>query len=429
MSPHLSSNGVTHLKDALDKLSSNFPGCFLTVVSPTEVIFNYQTGPFDVLQRETSPSVDGNTIIWASSVTRFVVSFAYLQLVDQGLIALDTPMSKFSPELESISRQILRGFDEQGDPIFEPSIRAITLRDMLNGTSGFDAEYGAIIKQWKAIPGHEKGFINTCKAESLIHTPPTGQPGEVWKYGSSNDWLSLLFPRIAHQELEEYLQEHVFRPLAIQTASFYPHDDPNLVGRIMPLRWITRTDSDGKHEFEPWTGQQGSHFLPTGRANIEYPTGGAALYASPADIATLLQNVLAGHLGVSENFTPLLKPETYRLLLSPDLEGPQVIGVDDMLNAYFHFLEEEKDIFLTTDDVSVTLGSVPMIVGKERKGGWGRRPGSAGWGGAAGTDFYIDPATGIAVVFSTQLLPGSGPVVKGSKKIIERALFEALEQK
>lgn len=32
-----------------------------------------------------------------------------------------------------------------------------------------------------------------------------------------------------------------------------------------------------------------------------------------------------------------------------------------------------------------------------RRGGWGRHAGSVGWGGAAGTDYWMDPESGIAV--------------------------------
>ncbi|OJJ47255.1 hypothetical protein ASPZODRAFT_132230 [Penicilliopsis zonata CBS 506.65] len=431
--PRLLSKGVAHLQAAVDKLSSKFPGCFLVLTSPEEVLFNYQSGPLDVLSRETSSPVDENTIIWLSSATRFIVSLAYLQLVDRGLIELDTPMRKFSPELEEVSKRVLRGFDNDGQPIFEPSTGNITLRQMLNGTSGFDAEHTAAVNQWKAIPGNDRGLLNSCKAESLIYTPPCTQPGEVWRYGPNNDWLSYIFPAVAHQDLEEYLQQNIFHPLGIQSASFYPHDSPDLVGRVMPLRWLANKTADGQLQFEEWTGQQAVHFLPKGRKNIEYPTGGAGLYSTATGMALILQNILAGFLHETNSrplptgFTPLLSPTQYRLILSPDLELSQLAGMEGVLNGYFDLSKEEGDRFLTVENVNCNLGGLPMITGKDRKGGWGRRPGSAGWGGAAGTDFYIDPATGIAVFYSTQLLPGSGPVVKGSKKIIERAVFEALE--
>lgn len=33
----------------------------------------------------------------------------------------------------------------------------------------------------------------------------------------------------------------------------------------------------------------------------------------------------------------------------------------------------------------------------KRRGGWGRKKGSVGWGGAAGTEYWIDPKSQIAV--------------------------------
>jgi len=34
-----------------------------------------------------------------------------------------------------------------------------------------------------------------------------------------------------------------------------------------------------------------------------------------------------------------------------------------------------------------------------RREGWGREAGSCGWGGAAGTEYWIDKKTGVAVSF------------------------------
>lgn len=76
-----------------------------------------------------------------------------------------------------------------------------------------------------------------------------------------------------------------------------------------------------------------------------------------------------------------------------------------------------------------------------RRGGWGRRKGSVGWGGAAGTDYWIDPESHIAVsvgklergkklkaqcVFTTQMLPGRHPHIIKAKEEIEKAVYEAL---
>lgn len=48
----------------------------------------------------------------------------------------------------------------------------------------------------------------------------------------------------------------------------------------------------------------------------------------------------------------------------------------------------------------------------QRREGWGRLAGSVGWGGAAGTEYWMDPKSGIAV--------GLPPVDVHSSQIADR---------
>lgn len=64
--------------------------------------------------------------------------------------------------------------------------------------------------------------------------------------------------------------------------------------------------------------------------------------------------------------------------------------------------------------------------GKGQKAGWGRNPGSVGWAGAAGTEYWMDERAGIAVVLTTQLLPVSSKAVAAMKERLERVIYEEL---
>lgn len=128
------------------------------------------------------------------------------------------------------------------------------------------------------------------------------------------------------------------------------------------------------------------------RADIEYPTGGSGLYATASDYARLLQNILIGYqryassIAPPKDFSPILSLESYNRILSPDLAASQIGSLAAMMNGYFNLSSDEGDTLIGAEDVSVGLGDLPIYTGKERKGGWGRCSGSAGWGGAAGTD-------------------------------------------
>src|SRR5207253_4432667 len=66
-----------------------------------------------------------DAIFWIASMTKSLTSTAVMILVDEGKLSLDTPASKWLPELDKVK---VAG----GRALFRP----ITLRDLLSHTSG-----------------------------------------------------------------------------------------------------------------------------------------------------------------------------------------------------------------------------------------------------------------------------------------------------
>ena len=87
----------------------------------------------------------------------------YLQLVDRGVLTLETDMRPLFKPLGDASARVLTGFDEEGQPLFKPNSTPITLSQMLNQTSGFGKEFGEIVSGWKKVTTVGKGFVNSCK--------------------------------------------------------------------------------------------------------------------------------------------------------------------------------------------------------------------------------------------------------------------------
>lgn len=61
------------LQQTLDELAQTLPGCFLTVVSPTETLFNGWSGSFDKLDPQ-SREVNGEDVMWFASTTKLITS-------------------------------------------------------------------------------------------------------------------------------------------------------------------------------------------------------------------------------------------------------------------------------------------------------------------------------------------------------------------
>lgn len=120
----------------------------------------------------------------------------YLQLVDRGVVTLDTDMTSLYPPLKQAASKILLGI-EDGKPRFEDNSKPVTLLQMLNQSSGFGMEFGEKVQAWKKVADKGTGFVNSCKKvrhsslysclsqENLIHTPITFSPGTSYQYGNS----------------------------------------------------------------------------------------------------------------------------------------------------------------------------------------------------------------------------------------------------
>ncbi len=74
-----------------------------------------------------SPAFATYSMQWVASMTKLLTAICALQLVEDGTWGLDDDMCPLLPDLDAL--QILRGFDESGQPILEDKPKpGITLR-------------------------------------------------------------------------------------------------------------------------------------------------------------------------------------------------------------------------------------------------------------------------------------------------------------
>jgi methyl acetate hydrolase len=62
-------------------------------------------------------------------MTKLVTSVAAMQLVEHGLLKLDSDLGEIVPELSHLD--VLKGFDEHGAPIFVKQKKPLTLRSVV----------------------------------------------------------------------------------------------------------------------------------------------------------------------------------------------------------------------------------------------------------------------------------------------------------
>jgi CubicO group peptidase (beta-lactamase class C family) len=77
---------------------------------------------------ESVESTETDALHYIASATKLVTTVAVMQCVEKGLLDLDANIAKVLPEWEN--PQVLTGFEEDDRPIFRPSTKPMTLRQV-----------------------------------------------------------------------------------------------------------------------------------------------------------------------------------------------------------------------------------------------------------------------------------------------------------
>jgi len=369
------------------------PGVVAVAASGSEVIYQGAFGKRDLSKPDAMTT---DSVFWIASMTKAVTTAAAMQLVEQGKLALDAPISKLLPDLAS--PQVLEGFDTKGEAKLRPAKGAITLRQLMTHTAGFcydmwNGDMGTYLTK-AGIPG-----IITCQ-NAALKTPIASDPGTRWEYGTNIDFVGKAVEAVSGKKLDAYLRDHVFAPLGMNDTGFKVTDSmrKRLVG-------MHARGADGKLEIFPFELEQ----------NPEFHMGGGGLYGTAGDYIKFTQMILNKGRG---NGNQVLKSETVATM------GQNHIGdlvVTKMTSAAPPY----------TNDVDLYPGMVKKwglsFLINTAKTPEGRSPGSLAWAGLANTYFWIDPARNVAGVILMQVLPFADGKCLEAFAGFERGVYAGLD--
>jgi len=333
-----------------------------------------------------------DTVVWIASMSKAITSVAAMQLVEQGRIGLDEPLSDRLPELAGI--QVLEGFDDAGAPRLRPPRRPITLRHLLTHTAGFtydiwNQDMGRY-QQYAAVPG-----IIECKNLTL-QTPLVFDPGERWEYGVNLDWVGKTVEQLSGQSLEAYFKEHIFGPLGMDDTGFVIR--PEQRSRLASMH---ARQPDGSLVAIPFEITQ----------EPEFYMGGGGLYGTGPDYLKFERMLLGGgRLGGVQ----VLRPDTVQEM-SRNQIGELTVG---MLKSVQPGSSNDAEFF---PGMVKKWGLAYMI--STEVAPTGRSAGSLCWAGLGNTYFWIDPTRRVAGVILTQILPFADAAVLDMYDQFERAIY------
>ena len=385
------------LKDQADRLLSRataageVPGVAALATDREGTLYE---GAFGVRALGQPAPMTVDTVAWIASMTKALTGTAVMQLVERGKLDLDSPATRWVPELGA--NRVLEGFDAAGAPRLRPPRRPITLRHLLTHTAGFGYEtWNEPILRYQERTGLPP--LGTGKLAAL-GAPLLFDPGERWNYGIAIDWAGRIVEAVSGQTLGAYLTEHVCGPLGMRDTGY--RLTPALRARLAKVH---QRDAAGT-------------LVATEREqpqDPEFENGGGGLYSTARDYLAFVRMILnRGAAGGAR----VLKPETV------DLMGRDHLG-DTPVTALKTCLPERSNDAEFFPGLPKRWGLTFMI--NLERAPTGRSPGSLAWAGLGNTYFWIDPARGIGGVFVTQILPFVDRKALPLYYAFERAVYDA----
>jgi methyl acetate hydrolase len=373
--------------------AKEIPGVVAIAADSNEVIYQGAYGKRDLSKDE---AMTPDSVFWIASMTKAITTAGAMQLVEQGKLALDTPIGKLLPDLAS--PQVLEGFDAKGEPRLRPAKHPITLRQLMTHTAGFayDMWNGDMVKYLEntGTPG-----VISCKNHAL-KTPIMTEPGTRWEYGTNIDFVGKAVEAASGQRLDAYLRENLFTPLGMTDTGFRIGDQQRK--RLVAMH---QRNADGSLTPIPFELEQ----------NPEFHMGGGGLYGTAGDYIKFTRMILDKGRG---NGNRLLKPETVAMM------GQNQISDLNMtrMNSAVAFATNDVDLYPSMDK----KWGLSFLINTARTPE-GRSPGSLAWAGLANTYFWIDPARDVSGVILMQLLPFADGKCLEAFSGFERGVYAGLD--
>ena len=370
---------LDELRGQLDQLvrEGSAPGISVMVARKGQVAFEHVVGTLDV---ETGAPLKADSLFRIYSMTKPVTAFAALQLVDQGLIGADTPVTSVLPEWKDLT-----AMDGESEVPAQPML----LSHLLTHTSGLSYGYygdtkvdrmyraAGIIDDWDYLT-HDLDEL----AAKLADIPLLFQPGSRWHYGFSSDVAGLVVERVSKLKLDEYMHERVFKPLGVEDAYFdVPPEALNRFG----TNQYRKPDGGWRIQDTP---REDPEFI-----DVSFLSGGGGLVMT-TEAFTRWAVMIAN--GGKYGDIQLLSEDTTKLMFTNQLpDAARAAGS----NPHSFGLSISPRM---TEGVATGL--------------------TYSWGGAAGTRFWIDLQHELVVVVMVQVLNSTGREVRTVREHVYRAL-------
>ncbi|MDE2434984.1 MAG: beta-lactamase family protein [Sphingomonadales bacterium] len=345
--------------------------------------------------REGGKALDEGALFRIASMTKPVTSIAFMMLVEEGKVALDTPVHHVLPEFANLG--VYNGGGAGVPFLTKPLGRPMLMVDLLRHTSGLT--YGfqnrgnidAAYRERKIENWHGNLDLDEFVAV-LGGLPLEFSPGEAWNYSVSTDVLGAVIQRLSGQTLADFFATRIFAPLKMADTFF-----------TVPAGKTDRlTDC---------------YTMAPGKGRVMYDRGVESAWSEPPRLLSGGGGLVSTALDYHRFCTMLLN--------GGELDEARIVSRKTLELMTLNHLPDggdlagwSKSLFSEATNAGVGFG-LGFAVNKDVARTM--IPGSVGefyWGGMFSTAFFIDPVERLTMVFMTQLSPSSTYAIRRELKTL-----------
>jgi CubicO group peptidase (beta-lactamase class C family) len=319
-------------------------------------------------------------IFYIQSMTKPIVTTAFMMLYEEGHFLLNDPVEKYLPWFKDLKVAVDPSKGIAGGTV--PAESKITIAMLLSHTAGFSHGIAAgkleeEIRNAIYSPTHEN---IESRIKTLVTMPLIGQPGKQWYYSASPDVLSLLIERFSGMTTAEFLQQRLFDPLGMKDTGYNLTEEQ--ASRMSTLHTYNQ---EGKLIKAP---------RQTPTSGITVFAGANALFSTAPDYAKFAQMLLNGG---EWNGKQYLSPKTIEIMTMDQING---------------LYKAPGQGFGFGFGVMTDLADADAL-GSE---------GTYYWSGAYCTYFFIDPKENLISIMMTHTAPFSGFYEQKMRQMVYQAI-------
>lgn len=344
------------VQSEMDK--GNIPGAVTMIIHNGQVVHQGAIGYKNVATKTPMTTDD---LFYIQSMTKPIISVAFMMLYEEGYFKLNDPVSKYLPEFKNL-RVARSSYDDAYAPT--DSLKSqITMTQLLSHSGGLTHGLNQNPVQNRFRNAYFNPGFKTIQERVAVMTkfPLVAQPGTEWNYSAGPDVLCVLIEKFTGMSVNEFLKARIFDPLEMKHTGYnVPKEEQS---KIVPVHTKSNNGNLSVATMQP----------PF--ENVTVWSGVNGLFSSISDYATFCQMLLAGGTYKGKQY---LSRKTIELMTA----------------------NHTGDFYPELPGTGWGLGFAVVTDGPATK-----TPASKGlffWGGANNTHFFIDPKEKLIGLFMTQ---------------------------